>query len=194
MKHITSINDLASYALDKPHFWASLQEGQLLFPVSTGLPAEAVDVATDSILDHVATVVRYRGQWCAFEAIPLHGVVLTPLWRYIDGGDGLILCKRVDPATGNEIDMTPALDATVNYLGADYAMLGLLKEGLHLLYPKLPPEINDASQAYCSGVTQLICERTSLPYPLQEGGAPSPEFLFVQPCTVVVATLPKGTQ
>jgi hypothetical protein len=137
-------------------------------------------------------VVRYRGQWCVFEAIWPHGVVITPIWKYIDSSEDLILCKRVDPATGKDIDMTPALDASVNYLGANYAAMGLLKEGLHLLNPALPPELNDNQSCYCSGVTQLINTRTSLPYPLQEGGAPSPEFLFIQPCTEVVCTLPKG--
>jgi hypothetical protein len=171
-----------------------LQEGQLLFPIGTEAISRAIEAATGSILSHVATVVRYRGQWCVFEAVWPHGVVITPIWRYLDGPEDLILCKRVDPATGDEIDMTPALDATVNYLGTNYAAMGLLKEGLHLRYPALPPEVNDSQHAYCSGVTELICERTSLPYPRQEGGAPSPEFLFIQPCTVAVATLPKGAQ
>jgi Permuted papain-like amidase enzyme, YaeF/YiiX, C92 family len=193
MKHISSISDLTQYAMDKPRFWGGLVEGQLLFPIGSAAISHAIDRATGSILSHVATVVKYRGQWCVFEAIWPHGVVLTPLWRYIDGGEALVLCKRVDPATGREIDMSPALDATVNYLGRDYAALGLVKEGLHLACQALPPEMNDKA-CYCSGVTKLVNDKTSLPYPWQQGGAPSPEFLFIQPCTVVVATLPKGTQ
>ncbi len=194
MKHIGSISELQSYAVNKPHFWCLLQEGQLLFPIGRAVISHAIDAACKSILSHVATVVLYRKQWCVFEAIWPHGVVITPIWRYIDGDEDLILCKRIDPATGKDIDMTPALDATVNYLGADYATLGLLKEGLHLLYPALPAEVNDTAHAYCSGVTELINERTSVPYPKQEGGAPSPEFLFIHPSTDVVATLPKGTK
>lgn len=193
MKHIDSIAELHGYAVDKPHFWAALKEGQLLFPIGRAAISHAIDAATHSILSHVGTVTRYRNDWCLFEAVWPHGVVLTPLWHYIDGVEDLILCHRIDPATGCEVDMTPALDAGPNYLGANYAALGLLKEGAHLMYPSLlPPEINDSQSCYCSGVTELICEQTSLPYPKQQGGAPTPEFLFTQPCTQVVCTLPKG--
>ena len=193
MKHIASISDLASFAVDKPTFWSELEEGQLLFPIGTAAISHAIDAACKSILSHVGTVVKWRGYWCLYEAIYPQGVVLTPLWIYIDGPQDLILCERRDP-TGKLIDMTPALDAMIKYLHMDYAALGLVKEGLHLICPELPPEINGNGACYCSGVTQLINEATSLPYPLQQGGAPSPEFLFVQPSTDVVATLPKGAK
>ena len=195
MQHIQSISELQSYAVGKPAFWDALMEGQLLFPIGTEEISHAIDDATKSILSHVATVVKYRGQWCVFEAVWPHGVVITPICRYIDGGEDLILCKRIDPATGKDIDMTPALDDSVNYLGADYAAIGLLKEGLHLVCPSLlPAELNNNQSDYCSGVTQLINRKTSVPYPLQEGGAPTPEYLFIQPSTAVVATLRKGAQ
>jgi Permuted papain-like amidase enzyme, YaeF/YiiX, C92 family len=187
--HINSVADLEPFACcDKAAFWHVLEEGQILYVVGNAEISKAIQTATHSLLSHVGTIVKYQGEWCLFEAIFPHGVVITPLWKYIEGGEVIILTRRVS-AGGMPIDQAPALNATLSYLGLNYAALGLVKEGLHRVFPCLPPELNQRS-CYCSGVTWKISQATVLPFPAAaDGGAPAPEDLWRHQTTQVICAL-----
>ncbi len=187
MKHVGAVSELASIAVNKAGFWSSLCEGQLLFVSGNEEISHAIEDATRSPWSHIATIVKYYYSWAVQEAVWPHGVTITPLWHYIDSGLGLVLAKRVNPATGEDIAMLPSILAGFQLLGRDYAALGLVKEGLHRIFPGLPPEMND-KDCYCSGDVALCSIPTPVPYPMTNG-APSPEDIWAHDSTQAVCAL-----
>lgn len=186
-EHIRQVRGSAIPAVAKDDFWSSLREGYLLFCSGRAAISDAIEDATHSPWSHVAMVVRIYDQWCVLEAVFGHGVTFTPIWQYIDRYDGdLVLCKRV--VNGADVNQGAAILKGIELLGRDYAVAGLVKEGLHRIFTALPAEMNDR-QCYCSGLQWLMSQSTPYPFPSPKGGAPAPEDEYVDPTVIPVCAL-----
>ncbi len=196
MKHIDSLSELKAIAVDKPTFWNSLRSGMLLFVSGKAPISHAIEQATRSPWSHIGMVFAPFqcdgspvGVWMLIEAVFPHGVGINPLVGYIEGPADLVLAKRVDPATGQEIDYRPAVRTELELAGREYAALGLLKQGLHRLDNRLPPEWNNR-ECYCSGLQWLGSRATTHPFNAIDG-APSPEDEWIDASVVPVCALLK---
>jgi hypothetical protein len=196
-KHIDNISELESLAVGELEFYRRLRSGMLLFCVGKAAISEAIQKATKSPLSHIGMVYMPCfedgapvGLWTLIEAVWPHGVGMNPLESYIEGPEDLILCARVDPSTGKEIDQRPAILAELKMCGRGYAALGLVKEGLHRLVPELPAECS-TNEVYCSGLQHIGSTHTTLPFRSPDGGEPAPEDEFVDASVNVVAVLIK---
>jgi hypothetical protein len=196
VKHIDSLSELKSVAVDKAAFYASLRSGMLLFVSGKEPISHAIEKCTHSPWSHIGMVYMPCfddgtpvGIWMLIEAVYPHGVGTNPLGTYIEGPDDLVLVKRVD-LLGADIDQRPAIRTELSLSGRDYAAFGLVREGLHRLDHYLPAEWN-TQKCYCSGMQWLGSLKTTRPFPAPNG-APAPEDEWVDASVVAVCALLKG--
>lgn len=180
--HISSVaaSDIPKVAKDE--FYRQARSGDLLFVSGIAAISRTIEDETKSLWSHVAQLWLPPDSdvWLVLEATIQHGVSVTPLASYADGGDGSIVLARRPALT--DADHRLVRNRMLGILGEQYDWQDEVKIAASKLLSSMAvkPLTNEE---YCSGYQWY--GSCALPSDLQlkhpESYAPTPEDNWTDP-------------